>query len=326
MLIRPELAALRGDDTAQRRAQSAMGAALDRWRALPVVRAIDDDLARWARGHDLDELPALSALVAPGGADAVRFAAGVVDAFLAELVRAPLGQSPLRHYQDDVMASVTGLRQGMAALTLLTIDGQRLQPGGADGSARFAPTETIDVVLAGTARADRVLLRSIEGKRADLAIEPVTLCAGDVSHRLGREESLQFRTAPAGVTLLRLQRRVEGDGITREYALDDGRLLHQAAATPRDSRLELAAALLGRMGRADAAPLLAAMAEESGSPALRWQVLRECLALDAGEGFAALCRIAANPTDPLAVTAGALRAQLIETYPQLAGLAPCPAN
>ena len=108
-------------------------------------------------------------------------------------------------------------------------------------------------------------------------------------------------------------------------SLSDGALVHQAAGSPRDSRLELSAALLGRMGRKDAAPLLAAMAEEHGSAALRWQALRECLGLDSAAGFVVLCRLSQNAADPLAAHAGALRAQLLETYPQLAGACPCPA-
>ena len=69
------------------------------------------------------------------------------------------------------------------------------------------------------------------------------------------------------------QRRAE-DGPTREYALADGRLLHLAASNPRDSRLELMMALAGRMGRADAAAPIAALAQGEGSTALRWGSVR----------------------------------------------------
>ena len=111
-----------------------------------------------------------------------------------------------------------------------------------------------------------------------------------------------------------------------EYRLADGRLLHEAAGSPRDSRLELAAALLGRMGRDDAAPYLAAMAREAGSTSLRWHALRECLGLDTATGFEALCELAATQGDPLAAAAGALRAQLLEAHPNLAELANAPDN
>ncbi len=84
-------------------------------------------------------------------------------------------------------------------------------------------------------------------------------------------------------------------------------------------------ALLGRMGRGDAAPLIARMAREDGSAALRWQALRECLALDSQEGYVALAAIAAAAGDPLAGPAANLRAQLEESWPQLRELAACPA-
>ena len=86
-------------------------------------------------------------------------------------------------------------------------------------------------------------------------------------------------------------------------------------------------ALLGGVGRADAAPVLAGIACGTQAASLRWQTLRECLALDTQEGFAALCQVAQTSGDPLAREAGALRAQLIETYPQMAQMADatCPA-
>jgi hypothetical protein len=58
---------------------------------------------------------------------------------------------------------------------------------------------------------------------------------------------------------------------------------------------------------------------------LRWQALRECLALDTLAGFRALTAVATACDDPLAGAAGALRAQLVETYPQLGRIQPCPA-
>jgi hypothetical protein len=76
-------------------------------------------------------------------------------------------------------------------------------------------------------------------------------------------------------------------------------------------------ALLGRMKCSEAAPLMAEIGIEQGADSLRWEALREALALDTAMGFAALCRVARSPLDPLAAPAGALRGQLIETHPQL---------
>ncbi len=114
-------------------------------------------------------------------------------------------------------------------------------------------------------------------------------------------------------------------GPTREFGLADAKLVHQAAGNVRDSRVEMVMALLGRMGRADAAPLLADIAREPGSAALRWQALRECLALETLTGFTALSAIARSPGDELAPAAGALRAQLVEAHPQLKEIEACPA-
>lgn len=326
MIIRPELAALRADDAPQRRAQDALGKALAAWRILPQVQCVEADLGRWSAGAEIDDLPALAALFTAHDQSAKRFAATIVDAMAGVLVREPLGQSPLRHYCDDISASVTLLRHGTTVLSLLTIDGHRLSQCPAPTSARFAPTETFDAVLAGRAVADRFTLANQSPERGVFERETVSFEPGEISHRRGVREVLHWREVPSGLTLLRLQRRSDTCGIASEYALEDGALLHQAAGSPRDSRLELTAALLGRMGRRDAAPLLAAIAEEGGSEALRWQMLRECLALDTAEGFTVLCRLAADPADPLAGHAGALRAQLLESFPQLSGLIPCPAT
>jgi hypothetical protein len=126
---------------------------------------------------------------------------------------------------------------------------------------------------------------------------------------------------------LRLVRTAAEPGPSREYDLADGALLRQSAGDLRASRHEMMLSLLGRMGRAEAAPLMAAVATEPGGDSLRWQALRECLALDTATGFRALSAVARESDDPLAGSAGALRAQLVEAHPQLRDLeaGPCPA-
>lgn len=325
MLIRPELAALRSDDAVQRRAQAAMGAALERWLAAPLTASIADELTHWDAGADIEGLPLLDALFTSGDNTAQRFCDEAIAVFLAELQREALGQTPLRHYLDDTVGSVTLLRCGTTVLSLQAIDGTALARLPAAETARFVPCETWDHVLAGSARAERMTIAGTTPEGARLQRAAQVLGPGSVQHRIGRHTAQCLHGVDGTLVTLRLQRRTGCSDITREYALADGQLLHQSAGSPRDSRLELTAALLGRMGRSDAAPLLGAMAEERGAPSLRWQALRECLGLDTAQGFAALCRIAEDSADPLAASAGALRAQLIETYPQLTGIDPCPA-
>ena len=144
-----------------------------------------------------------------------------------------------------------------------------------------------------------------------------------MTRRAGARQALLIDSVPTTLVTLKLQRRPIAGAVAREFCLADGALVHQAAAGPRDSRFELTSALLGRMGRADAAPLLGAMAEEQGGASLRWQALKECLGLDSAQGFTVLSRIAGHQGDPLAAPAQALRAQLLQTFPELAGAVPC---
>jgi hypothetical protein len=193
----------------------------------------------------------------------------------------------------------------------------------------FAPGESWEHVLAGSAQAELVRIARALPDRAELVRAPLQLVPGVVVQRHCGSEAQLYGRISASLVTLKLHRQIEPGAVGRQYRFDSGQLMHQAAGSQRDSRLELAAALLGRMGRKDAAPMFAAMSEEEAAVSLRWQVLRECLALDSGIGFAALSRLAAKPDDPLAGSAGALRAQLLEAYPQLAacqdGVSPCPA-
>lgn len=324
MLIRPELEALRRDDTPQRQAQAHLVEVLARWRAGPAA-LLDSELARYGEGAELDDLALLSALFAPGETAAEVFIAELVARITAELGREPLGQVPLRHYTDDLVTTLMLGRTPRATLTVQALDGAGLARRAAPVSVSFPPSETVERVLAGSARGQAVRIRAARPGAVDLDSAEIELRPGEVHRRDGLREALMLRGVAGSLVTLKLQRRTGGRAVTREYRLADGALVHQAAGSPRDSRLELTAALLGRMGRTDAAPLLAAMAEENGSPALRWQALRECLALDTATGFAALSHLAQRSEDPLCGPAGALRAQLIEAYPELAGAIPCPA-
>jgi hypothetical protein len=325
MHIRPELQALRGDDTPQRHAQSAIRAVHQRWLTQGPGQQAEAEVALFAGSAVLDDLPLLSALFAPDDDSAHQFVGDLVAPLLEQLAAEPLSQVPLRYATDETHTSLLIARHDTTRLVLLAINGAGLARKTAPTSVSFGPTETIERVLAGSAEAIRVRALALRPDSAELACEPHTLRPGSVQHRIGACEAQLLLRVPAQWVTLKLQRRTGAGEVTRQYRLSDGQLLHQAAGNPRDSRLELNAALLGRMGRSDAAPLLAAMAEEQSSSGLRWQVLRECIGLDSAAGFVALCRISQNADEPLAAPAGALRAQLLESYPELAGMCPCPA-
>lgn len=320
MLIRPAIAALRNELSSQRRDTMPVTQAIAQWYESPDARQAAADVVQFANGAPLEGLACLSRIYAAGDPLAPMLARGLVARLLDGLERDPLDLVALRHFSDDLTASVMLARSGTATLTLQVVNGPGLARRPAPKSVPFMPGETYDHVLAGCADVDVVRLTTERPGGAVLETAALRLERGMVQYRNGAHETVILRHIPAAMVTLKLQRRNALGGVMREYLLADGSLVHQAAGSSRDSRLELTTALLGRMGRSDAASLLAAMAEEQGADSLRWQSLRECLALDTAAGFATLCMIAARAQDPLAATAGALRAQLIDAYPQLRAL------
>lgn len=326
MHLHPQLRALRSDDAPQRHAQGAHFKALENWRASPDVAAVQSGLADYAAGHPLADCPALAGLFAGDQPAAPAFVRYFMATGCAALKEAPLGHVPLRHFTDGTISTLLLARSGGASLLLVALDGASLAARPAPLSASFSSTQAHEFVLAGAAAAQLVSAPDAPAVGAPLRRQPLSLLPGVMIARDARREALLVERIAGRLVTLRLQRRcAEDTAPTCEYDLATGRLLHQAAGNVRESRQELMMALLGRMGRADAAPVLSAMARENGPAALRWQALRECLALDTLTGFQTLGALARRADDDLAVAAGALHAQLIEHYPELAGIAPCPA-
>ena len=321
MRIDPKLRALRGDPASQRNAQLALERVRDDWRSGQASQALGE-LEAYGEGAPLDQCPNLVSLFGEGP-HAHDLVSALMQPMLACLAENPTGQVPIRHQHSDSLSVLQLAQSGRAALTLLMyteLDGAEAK------SACFPGGERHETVLAGSA--DIRFLELLEEQRGRAAIDCDTrrITAGEVMRFAGRENTKSILRVHGRMVVLRLSRTDEMPCDACEYALDDGRLLHRASGSRQESNVEMKAALLGRMGRRDAAPVLARHTRK-GSDHARWQALRECLALDSGIGFAALSRIASDPGDPLAATAGALRAQLLETYPQLASqeLSECPA-
>lgn len=325
MIAHPELRALRRDDSPQCDAQDALQQRLDDWRAKPAIAALLGELEIFAAGAQLADCPGLAALFTPGTGAARLLTADFSAANCAALAAEPLGHVPLRHFTDGITSTVLIARAVNVTLSLVAIDGEGLGRRPESATASFGPNHTWEYVLGGSAAIELVECQPTGPRAASLTRREFEVGPGSIMHRDGQREARLLRRIDGALVSLRLQRRRSNAEVTREYDLASGTLLHQAAGNPRDSRVELMLAMLGRMGRKDAAPLMAQIAQDEGSTALRWQALRECLALDTQAGFAALVAIAANADDTLSGPAGALRAQLIESYPQLQEAASCPA-
>lgn len=319
-MVRQPIAALRCDDTPQRHAQAKLIALVQDWLAEPCQSALLAELAALDRGAALLDLPVLAGLFTPKTRAATALVGDLVRRLVQALDAEPLGHVPLRHHADGSAATLQLIRSGGAALTLQALDGAGIGRGQQPLSVSFAPGLIWDAVLAGTTTASHYQATSVADERAMIKQTPLALEPGMVLYRDTGCAAIQYHANPGSLLLLRLQLRPRAGGVTREYRLSDGALLHQAAGCVRDSRLELVAGLLGRMGRCDAAPLLAEIAQEAGAAALRWQALRECLGLDTAIGFRALRAIAQVSGDQLVDPAARLHGQLLASYPQLAAL------
>lgn len=325
MEIHPQLRALRSDDAPQRLAQAAIYRAMDAWRTLPFVGAVHADLERHAGGAPLEDCGALAALFDGRRTEGADFARTFNAAVARVLDDAPLAHVPFRHFTDGTVSTLLLGAAHDVSLMLVAVDGSALAAAPPPISISLSPALCHEHVLAGMADAELVAATPGANGDARLARRAVRLEPGCVIARDGGQEALIYRRVNGCVVSLRLVRRTASGAAGCEYRLSDGALLHRSAGHVRDSRLELAATLLGRMQRTDAAPLLAAMAREDGADATRWHALRECLGLDTALGFATLRAIADSPADPLAGPARALRARLAGAHPELERLVPCPA-
>ena len=323
MPVHRDIAALRGNPALQHVAQARIEAALAEWREGCGFDGLERELECYAAGEALDALTGLAGLFDAEAALASRLVGELVRTLAAALRDAPLAQLSLRHALDDCAATLVLARSGAAALSLQVLDGATLATRPQATTAVFQPSQAVARVLRGSGAGRLVRIGTRE--LPTLTVTPLELQTGQTIHTDGQLETLLIDRIEQQLVLLKVQRRCVAAGPAREYDLASGALLRQAAGSPRDSRLELATALLARMGRPEAAPLLAKLAQEPGSAALRWHALRECLALDSGAGFAVLQTIAKAADDPLASPAAALRSQLIATHPQLQEAIPCPA-
>lgn len=315
--------ALRGDPAGQQRAQQALETARDEWLGDPAIRPVIDQLAAFGAGAAIGKCPLLAQLIADHRR-ALAFIEPLVAAVLERLRDHPLGHVPLRHQVEEGLAVLRLAQAGRATLSLIVLE----QRSGADRADTicFTDSQRYELCLAGSGAARCAQIVADRGDEAAFAerlvpLKPgIALCFPDHRHARG------IARIDGRVALLRLARTPAAPLPTREFRWSDGALVHRASGDRQESRIELAMALLGRMGRIDAAPLLAEISR-TGSNHLRWQALRECLALDSAAGFAALGRIASTPGDALAAPAERLRRDLLARYPALerCEAAPCPA-
>lgn len=280
------------------------------------------ELEAYGTGAPIEACPVLEAMFT-GSGEAERLMQLMSKHYCRAIADNPIGHPPFRQGFDGVSTSILLARTGQAQLMI-----QAREPGAMENPGYiFCDATRFDAVLAGAADARIVRISERGDQAARFSEETLSLHPG---HRFALDlssETMVVDAVQSRLVVLRLLRTAEEPEPGREYDAVSGNLLHQSAGRIGTSRREAIIALLGRMGRADAAPEFARIARCEGDLSLRWQAMREALALDAAHGFCALAEVARRSDDPLAGQAGALRAQLLETHPQLAQLeaAQCPA-
>lgn len=309
------IAAMRRDRSVLQRAQAIACAAARRWREDVRIAPILAELEEYGRGAPLSSCPALAALFAPGRA-ARDLAEGFCHDQAAALAAERFAQIAFRHSWDGRAATLLLARSGRAQLALMAIE-----PGTYEAStAVLSDAVRHEAILAGRGTARRTVRDPAGGFAHDeLALTAGARLALDLSR-----QALFVHRVEARLVSLRLHRGNPDPAPSRQYEMASGELRSQASGNARASRHEMMLSLLGRMGRKEAAPVMAAIGREAGPEELRWQALREALALDTAEGFGALSAVARTADDPLAMPAGALRAQLVEAHPELLALEDVP--
>lgn len=315
--------ALRSNPAVQRRVKQASSDALSRWRADPAVKAIQQDLGRFAEGEMLEELPQLSQLMHSQAA-----AHGFVECwagnFLGVLAVEPLAQIPFQHNYSGGFAMMQLANAGKAALSLVCYEQKATESS--PEAAHFSDCERHELVLAGMGKARLHQIRDEGSRHAVIETNMIELEPGRVLSTMSRCVTRDIYGVRGRLLMLQLHRQPANCSPTRDFTLPDGNLLHQASGTKRDSQCEMAMAVLGAMGRADAVPAMLALSR-TGTSQLRWEAMRHALALETASGFDRLAEVAQDSVDPLAPHASQVHAQLLETYPQLSEQEkiPCPA-
>lgn len=312
MRVDPRIAALRSDRTPQRQAQTEMFAVCKSWRNQPFAVRILRELDQFGQGASLEECTALHEVFTEADL-AEDLITSLCRVFAPKLEDTPFGHLPFRHGFNGSSSTLLLGMSGNAQLVL-----QAREPDQYDYThVSFRDALRYEAVVAGKAKGCIMRRAEIAGGGVRLFEEAIDLSRGS---RLAFDcdtESLLIEQVDTRLVYLRLQRVADRPQPTQEYELASGKNVHQASGDLKSSRQDMMIALLGRMECTEAAPIMAEISLEAGEDSVRWQALREGMALDLESGFPALVAVARRHEDALAGPAGALRAQLVETYPQL---------
>ena len=311
--VHPDIARLRSNGALQPRTD----AALTQWRNTRPAIAVTEGLAQFHQGAALADVPFLARLMRDH-ATAQAFAEALVTPFLAALQAEPLAQLPLGHSSGLGMARLRIATHGRAGLTLLAIARRaRALPV----SVLFEDCEAHEIILAGEGEA------AVHRREAErLATEAQACKPGTRFDRHGADAARQIIAVTRPLVEMQLTREAVHRRPSQEIALADGALLKVISASKASSQHMMALGVLGALEHHAALHPMARLAKDVAADRdVRWEALRQCLALDAGQGLAVLAALADDPGDVLNAPAASLQRQLMATLPDLAAVLTEPA-
>jgi hypothetical protein len=315
--IHPAIAALRSDRASQRSLQEPVLRAAEQWRQHREVHALAGDLAAYDAGAPLDACPVLARLLSDRTA-ATGFVHDWSERMVGAMRASPLAEVPYQHRCSSGFSTLRLLTHGTCSLSLSAYE--RRDDIVAGQSAVFVDRESVEIAINGAARG---LVYALDDRAGEtrIVLRHCEWQAGDVIVT-GPREARQFVDVAGSLLVLQLTRAPRQPEATREYRLADGALVRSASGDKNASRAMLA---LGVLGALESPPALDAMAQvaldQMREPDLRWEAVRQLLALDAAQGFALLGRLADDQHDPLSEPSRRLKHQLAAAYPQLVALA-----
>lgn len=315
MHVHPAIARLRGEGAPQPQAQALAERALAAWRARPKVAGVIAALGDYGAGAGLADCRALAALLADQEA-ALELVTDLAERLIAAQRASPLAPLPLAHAAQASLARLRLAESGRAALRLAVFAPcASVQPA----SVLFEDGEAHELVLAGSGEAARYWQ---EG--ATLACSRLACAPGTRISRAGPGDARQVLGVTRPLLVLQLTREAIAPVPAREVAWPSGALLKTISASKRASQQMMALAVLGALAHRPAAAAMADLAcDRSAERDLRWESLRQLLALDARAGMALLAKLAApGGEDALAAPAALLRHNLLAVQPELALLEP----
>ena len=314
MIVHPSIAKLRGDRAAQHRSRSRMQAAVMQWQNSAIATALSDALQRYSGGADLKDCHALFQAMHDVSA-ARTFIDTWQKSFASALKDEPLAEMPFRNRVQGSIATIQLLCQDTATLSLCAVPRGETLSG--QDTILFSGRETSELIVDGSATGTLHRL-SEASDTANLTNSGAAWQAGDTIQSTPTS-GRSILHVEHSLLILQASRSPNCPQAAREFNVRDGRHSRSASGDEWVSRKFMALGVLGALRRNSAADEMGHVAlDASLDRDLRWEAVRQLLALDTGTGMRLLGELRTKIQDPLCEPAANLASQLVTNHPQLA--------